>query len=172
MGRSWKRAQPQGPAPRQFLTRQSAIRRICCLECVRALRSACLRAFKGSISGRQGSWWSCSLRDAEVGLARVARIWIVLQKKRRAAKGSRRKDFGRQQIVGREVLKSANKKVPWTFPSTDCDIKSVLTRISHTAECIGAANQRKPLCCNHFRRLAESPDADRASPGFVWICTR
>ena len=22
MGRSWKRAQPQGPAPRQFLTRQ------------------------------------------------------------------------------------------------------------------------------------------------------
>ena len=23
MGRSWKRAQPQGPAPRQFLTRQN-----------------------------------------------------------------------------------------------------------------------------------------------------
>jgi hypothetical protein len=26
MGRNWKRAQPQGPAPRQFLTRQSGFR--------------------------------------------------------------------------------------------------------------------------------------------------
>src|SRR5664280_919009 len=26
MGRNWKRAQPQGPAPRQFLTRQSGLR--------------------------------------------------------------------------------------------------------------------------------------------------
>jgi hypothetical protein len=25
MGRSWKRAQPQGPAPRQFLTRQNSL---------------------------------------------------------------------------------------------------------------------------------------------------
>jgi transposase len=25
MGRNWKRAQPQGPAPRQFLTRQRSI---------------------------------------------------------------------------------------------------------------------------------------------------
>ena len=25
MGRSWKRAQPQGPAPRQFLTRQNRL---------------------------------------------------------------------------------------------------------------------------------------------------
>jgi len=25
MGRNWKRAQPQGPAPRQFLTRQRTI---------------------------------------------------------------------------------------------------------------------------------------------------
>src|SRR5271157_4921790 len=47
-----------------------------------------------------------------------------------------------------------------------------LTRISHTAECIEAANQRKPLFCNHFRRLAERAHADRVSPGFVWICTR
>jgi transposase len=28
MGRNWKRAQPQGPAPRQFLTRQSAFNRL------------------------------------------------------------------------------------------------------------------------------------------------
>src|SRR5271166_6550744 len=49
---------------------------------------------------------------------------------------------------------------------------TLLTRISHTAECIEAANQRKPLCCNHFRRLAERAHADRVSPGFVWICTR
>ena len=47
-----------------------------------------------------------------------------------------------------------------------------LARISHTAEYIEAANQRKPLCCNHFRRLAERAHADRVSPGFVWICTR
>jgi transposase len=28
MGRNWKRAQPQGPARRQFLTRQSAFNRL------------------------------------------------------------------------------------------------------------------------------------------------
>ena len=59
-----------------------------------------------------------------------------------------------------------------TDSATSCMTRSQLARISHTAECIGAANQRKPLCCNDFRRRAERPDADRVSPGFVWICTR
>lgn len=36
-----------------------------------------------------------------------------------------------------------------------------LARISHTIECIGAANQRKLLCGNNLARLAERPDADR-----------
>ena len=39
-----------------------------------------------------------------------------------------------------------------------------LTRISHTAECIGAANQRKPLCCNNFRRRAERPMLTECRP--------
>ena len=76
---------------------------------------------------------------------------------------------GRRRISGKrlrsiEMLKSQGK--------SNQAIAHGLARISHTAECIGAANQRKPLCCNNFRRRAERPDADRVSPGFLWICTR
>jgi DNA invertase Pin-like site-specific DNA recombinase len=40
-------------------------------------------------------------------------------------------------------------------------LQALLARFSHTTECIRAANQREPLCCNELSMICGGPDADR-----------
>jgi hypothetical protein len=44
-----------------------------------------------------------------------------------------------------------------------------LVRISHTTECIGVANQRKPLCRNNSSSIRGAPRCRQSVAGFLWI---
>ena len=43
-------------------------------------------------------------------------------------------------------------------------LQTLLARISHTIECIGAANQRKLLCCNDLSPIRGAPRCPQSVP--------
>jgi Domain of unknown function (DUF4175) len=57
------------------------------------------------------------------------------------------------------------RRMLWEFRS----VCSTLARISHTTECIGVANQRKPLCRYDSSSIRGAPRCRQSVAGFLWI---
>ena len=75
-----------------------------------------------------------------------------------------RMTFAQNGISDLMTLENASGEFPMRSMLSDSSFSRTsgrLARISHSSRRIGAPNQRKLLCSNHFWRLAESPDADR-----------